>query len=310
MAPAACRLCGNSHHSQLHTAPESRYRSGEAFDYVDCAACGSLSLVTLPPDPGAHYPADYSGFRPAAGGRRRGWLRRQRDRYVLWGRGVIGRLLLARYPEPAIRALAGTDPAARVLDVGAGGGALVTRLRALGFAHVLGVDPYTAATYPNGARVVQGTLDDITGTWDVIMFHHAFEHVPDPGATLRAAADRLAPDGTLLIRAPLVPCVAWRRYGVAWVQLDAPRHVFIPSLEGLTELARANGLGLLSVRHDSTAFQFWGSECVRQGFPLDDAAAARFSRAQRRRWARAARQLNARGQGDQAAFTFMRAPAE
>ena len=51
------------------------------------------------------------------------------------------------------------------------------------------------------------------------------------------------------------------------MQLDAPRHLVLYSLAGLRRLAEAEGFGVELVAFDSTGFQFWGSELVRDGIP-------------------------------------------
>jgi hypothetical protein len=153
----------------------------------------------------------------------------------------------------------------------------------------------------------------VTGEWDWVMFHHSFEHVPDPLETLRAAACLLARGGTCLIRIPTVSSEAWEQYGVDWVQLDAPRHLFLHSLESMERLAREAGLVVREVQFDSTAFQFWGSEQYRADIPLRDPrsyavdpGASIFTAESLALFATRARELNAARRGDQAAFHLAR----
>jgi hypothetical protein len=101
----------------------------------------------------------------------------------------------------------------------------------------------------------------------------------------------------------VVGCLAWDRYGTAWVQIDAPRHLFVFSREGLPIMARRAGLELEAVRDDSTEVQFLGSELYQAGHPLHEFS-RRFGWARRRRLRREARALNALGRGDQAGFVF------
>lgn len=70
-------------------------------------------------------------------------------------------------------------------------------LRYLGYTGLLGVDPYIEADLAqNGVIVKRQTLDATTGEWDLIMFHHSLEHMPDQPGTLAAARRLLAPGGT------------------------------------------------------------------------------------------------------------------
>ena len=313
--PSICHICANTYGNTLHNVPEMRFGTGERFEYMQCAACGCLQLVNPPANMAAYYPPDYAGFGATPDiGRLKNTLRRLRDRFALTRRGLIGRLLYARYPEPAIFSLRqlALRPNSRILDVGSGGGALLYRLHDLGYRNAHGVDAHLHAdiTHANGARVQRGTLANVPGGWNLIMFHHSFEHMPL--GVLQTVQEQLAPGGTCLIRMPVVPCAAWERYGVCWVQLDAPRHLFIHSAQSLARLAAEAGLEIYTRFDDSTAFQFWGSEQVQRSIALQapqsylsNPSGSIFSRRELRTFARTAQRLNAAGRGDQAAF-FLR----
>jgi hypothetical protein len=100
------------------------------------------------------------------------------------------------------------------------------------------------------------------------MMHHSFEHLPDPRETLQSVARILAPAGACMIRIPTVSSYAWKKYGVNWVQLDAPRHFFLHSVASIRHLADQTGLQLDKVVYDSSAFQLWGSEQYAQNISL------------------------------------------
>src|SRR5690606_13809129 len=111
------------------------------------------------------------------------------------------------------------------------------------------------------------------------------------------------------IRVPVADSWAWRHYGTDWVQLDAPRHLFLHTRRSLDLLAADAGLVVERVADDSGAFQFWGSEQYRRDIPLRDPRsyavnprASDFTAAQIREFRRRAADLNARGEGDQASF--------
>src|SRR6185503_2630804 len=93
----------------------------------------------------------------------------------------------------------------RILDVGCGAGGLLLKLQREGFRSLLGADPFIQADidYGNGVRVLKRTADNVDGQFDFVMLHHSFEHMPDPAASLRILAHKLAPKGTLLIRVPV-----------------------------------------------------------------------------------------------------------
>ncbi len=165
--------------------------------------------------------------------------------------------------DAGIKALSLIKPGrdARILDVGCGSGHRLYELKNAGFHHLLGIDPFIRSDihYPNGLAIKKQTLEEVQGDWDVVMFHHSFEHLIDPLAALKLASNLLVPGGACLIRVPTASSWAWETYRENWAQIDAPRHIIIPSEQGLALLASNAGLGVARVEFDSTEFQFLGS---------------------------------------------------
>lgn len=311
-----CRICGSGTISGQFTVREMMLGLRDPFTYSQCGGCGCLQLEDQPADLSNYYRARYTGFRSYDRiPRWRAVLLRWRARMLYEDGRVLSRVCRVVAPDLRLQSVARLNPdrEAAILDVGGGGGQLVTALRWLGFDHASGIDPYAAAASDDRRPVVaRQTLQDVSGRWDVITFQHSFEHVVDPEGTLRAAAHRLAPGGVCLIRMPVVPCYAWERYREHWVQLDAPRHLHVHSRRSLEILARRAGLRVTTVEHDSTSFQFWGSELYARDVPLIEANGQRgwlrVLRSWRARWAwsAAAARLNAEGRGDQAVFHLRR----
>jgi SAM-dependent methyltransferase len=164
-------------------------------------------------------------------------------------------------------------------------------------------------TTATGVPIARSTLGEVWDGQDTILFNHSLEHVPDPAADLRHAAGLLPQDGRCIVRIPTPSSRIYETYGADWVQLDAPRHLFLPSRKGMAALAGRTGFRLETVIDDSWAFGFWGSELFRADIPLQRYAtnpAGHFGKARIRAWAREARALNAAGRGDQAAFVLRR----
>jgi 2-polyprenyl-3-methyl-5-hydroxy-6-metoxy-1,4-benzoquinol methylase len=284
---------------------------GGEFWYDRCAVCGSVQLRDVPADIGAWYPRDYYAFEAAARSTSvlRTALRRLQDS-VVFGRGrrlgqLIVPLLSSTRTEPR-RWLerSGATRSSRILDVGCGRGDLLRRLSAQGYRHVSGVDPFIREPIRLRDRILvhKGTLDEIGGEWDLIMFHHSLEHIADQRGTLDRVASLLSPNGCCLIRIPTVSSFAWEEYRDRWVQLDAPRHLILHSVPSLERLAEAAGLRMVAVDYDSTRFQFEGSELYRRDRPLSELTHATYTATQRREFDARAAVLNAEHRGDQAAF--------
>jgi SAM-dependent methyltransferase len=313
-----CPVCGATGFAESLAATERMFGLGGSFLYLKCRECGSLRIAEPPADLERYYPEGYYSF--SAEQAAHGWLkramRRLRDRHALFGEGgVLGHWLTQRFPYPELQSLGrvrGLTTGLRILDVGCGRGGLLLALHGHGFTQLTGVDPFVAADLEvaPGVRVYRRHVHELAGEWDLVMFHHSLEHVPDPAGTLVHVGARLAGGGQVLVRIPIVPSAAFERYRERWVGLDAPRHLFIPTLDGLGRMARAAGMRMTRVVHDSTALQFWGSERYALDLPLvagpPGSVQATFPPRQLAAWEREAGELNRAGHGDQAAVLFER----
>jgi SAM-dependent methyltransferase len=310
---SVCAICGQGSGHRLHRARENMYGTGETFRYLECGDCGCLQLLDPPADMAPYYPDDYCAHgvpryrRPAAW--RRAW------------KGLRTRALLGRF-GPGARRLnrwLGLPPYgpwmeglpldldARILDLGCGNGQLLLRMQKDGFRHLTGVDAFIPADleFPPGVAIRKGEIDQVTGTFDLIMLHHSLEHLPDQHGAFAAVAAALAPAGRLVIRIPLSGGHAWRKYGVDWANLDAPRHLFLHSLHSFHLLADRAGFVIERVLYDSLYKQVALSELLSLGYSMRDAdplIERYFRSAEVKAMRRFARELNDRRDGDCAAF--------
>lgn len=302
-----CLACHNEEGNRALIAREMMQGTKLSFEYVECAACGSLQIVRPPPDLQTFYGGPYYSFRDKPESILRKLLKRERARYALGSGSVVGAAMCWLWGRPEFAEwflTIGTRPEDSVLDVGCGTGLLLKQLRDVGFTHLTGIDPFLAKeTAAPGFRMLKRDLSTMDGVFDLIMAHHSFEHMPSPRIVLADIRRLLKPGGNALIRCPVAGSRAWQEYGADWVQLDAPRHLFIPSIAGFSKLAEASRLNLWKVSCDSYAFQFWGSELYRRGISLRQGRQRRhFSRRILRQFEKRARALNQTMEGDSACF--------
>ena len=306
-----CKVCQSSGPHGLYNAREMMFGLRDSFEYFQCRSCECLQIRHFPQDISPYYPKDYyahSGSpeqqfaNPVLA-----FLLKARTRFAVSGRGFIGKAAFNRKPEQGAASLRYLKPArgSSILDVGCGTGMRLYTLKEIGFQNLLGVDPHIDGdhTYKNGLRVEKKPLAEVSGKWDVIMFHHAFEHVDTPLETLREVRRLLQPTGTCILRIPTASSFAWRHYRTDWVQLDAPRHSFLHSRQSIENLAKAADLQLTSVQCDSTDFQFLGSELYCRDIALKDSGGTNlFDKAEINEFKAETERLNAAGDGDAAAF--------
>lgn len=320
-----CPLCNGHLGGDLLSAREMMFGTRERFQYGQCGECGTLVLLQVPSDLLTHYPADYyshvepvcpEDFRfPHTSG---AWFRRTRSNLLLRMPVTLAdRLVVAGRVPPFFGWFAGrrVTTHASALDVGSGGGKILLQMARHGFTRLTGVDPYLKRERSIGpVQLQRRKIDELVGHFDVVMLNHVLEHIATPRTVLARLRDHLAPEGTLVIRVPLVDSWAARNYGAEWVQLDAPRHLVLPTEAGMAIAARASGLRVWRTFRDGGPLQFWGSEQYLLDIPLRDArswaenpGASSFTQAQVDAWEIEAKGLNQRGQGDSAVFVIARA---
>lgn len=311
-----CKICGNAENNAPYVVKEMMFGLRHEFVYVKCPACGCLQLMDIPEDMTVYYPAAYYSFGNSAAqpGRKSfkarfsyslmrcalrhqvgktnlsGWLARKykpeyyRDYYAWLHKG------LARFDS-------------RILDVGCGGGELLDTLGDCGFHDLTGVDPYIASDIllKSGGKIYKKEIFDLEGTYDLIMLHHSFEHMAEPSRVLAKLGSLLAENGTLLIRIPVADCYAWRKYGVDWFEIDAPRHFFLHTVKSLGYLAEKNRLAVKKIVYDSEFHQIAISEKYLRGYTFTEEAAL-FTEKEITEFKSFSARLNAIADGDRACF--------
>lgn len=313
-----CRVCHNEQNNKSFTAREMMFGMKDSFEYFECSKCGCVQIATVPENLSRFYPKNYYSFRDTAYVHKplKIWLKKQLVRYHVYKqKNLLGKLFSYKYPDPedfyswVNHAKLGFDGA--VLEVGSGTGQVLLKLLKSGYTNLTGVDPFIDGdiSYPGNLHIYKKELKDMEGTFDLIIFNHALEHMPDQADALRHAFRLLKKGGCVLVRIPIAGTYAWKTYGANWVQLDPPRHLYLHTTNSLQNLAKELGFNRTVVEHDSNDLQFWGSEQYVRGIPLRDPRSHAespkeplFQSEQFARWAKQAIELNQKGEGDQAAF--------
>lgn len=311
-----CAGCGQVRTLEVIGVPGDPGECRTTFDYVHCRGCGTLSLQTEPNNIGDYYAGSYYSFgQVRAPGRLKGALKRLRDAASVTDTSPFAALIRqvsCHVGLLSLRPLFDGSLGRRftkrdaLLDVGCGDGRKLLDLRSIGFSDLTGVDPFMQnPRSERGLLLKRGSLEDLGRAFDIVTFHHSFEHIAEAERTLRLLHAVVDPDGRLVIRIPLAASWAWRQFGGEWAQLDAPRHAHLFSSSGFQALAGRTGWTVERTVYDSGPLQVSGSLLRRKGINVHarpSRAERGFTRAQRQSFVRQARALNRQFDGDQATF--------
>jgi SAM-dependent methyltransferase len=194
----------------------------DGFGTELCSVCGSLTTWPIPTD---------SELEFAYGS----WYRPHEGRFT----GLGDRALHALRGRLASR-LDRIAPAGPVLDVGAGDGALLDALAAVG-RDAIGLERHSERP-----DVREAELSELEGPFAAIVFWHSLEHLREAGTVLARAARLLAPSGVIVAAMPNPASLQARAFGERWLALDLPRHLVHVPAPAL--LARLRELGLEPTR--------------------------------------------------------------
>jgi len=258
-----CVHCGATEDELLWAGREHEYdnTTDERFSFVRCSSCG---VVRLNPRPDVSeleriYPPNYYAYgllsedgdsAPGLGDRLK---RRMYQRRLL--------ALIERLDKP------GTI---RLLDVGCADGRLLDWYRSSEAGQRLdthGIELSDAAAEMarrRGHRVVTGRFEldrELEpGTFDLILAYHVIEHVDDPKAFARRAAELLAPGGLFVVTTPNWDSADARRFAEHWGGNHFPRHWTLYDAETLEALATQVGLRMERVEYQVNPI-FWVWTC-------------------------------------------------
>ena len=308
-----CKICGNNENNQVFEAKEMMLGIGQKFNYLECASCGCLQLINVPTEMSRYYKENYYSINGSISkiSKIKAQIKNRATNIAL--RSKIASNILSRklsFPNSVLVNLPKTtqlQKSSKILEVGCGRGELLSWFQSLGFNNTLGLDPYSPCNKNSIKR--ESILEISEEPFDLIIFNHSFEHIEKQHETIKKVRQLLSNKGTCLIRMPVKTEYIWNRYGVNWVQLDAPRHVFLHTLESFEILAQQGNLAINNVIFDSDEFQFWGSEQYLKGILLRgensywvNPTKSIFKKSQIQQFRTLAYELNKKKQGDQAQF--------
>jgi hypothetical protein len=113
----------------------------------------------------------------------------------------------------------------------------------------------------------------------------------------------------VLIRTPVMGKYSWNKYGVNWMDLDAPRHIIVHSLKSMQILAEQAGFEVRNIVFDGNYMSLIGSDQYAKDIALPDTnsymvnkEASGYSKADIEQFKSITIKNNIEQQADQAAF--------
>jgi len=309
-----CRICGNERKNKFYQIEERMFGLGESFEYLECRRCGTLQLNTRDLDMGKYYPNYYGAFRAGEdkfAGKTNYVIRRILTKLLVYFNysvsNRVNRLFDGEFTYLQCFFGSRVKYKSKILDVGCGSGRWLAKLADVGYQNLTGVDLYNH----NKIRkfdFIQGDIFSVPTQkkFDVITFHHSFEHMDDPQRILERCRELLEDHGMLIIRIPVMGKYAWKKYGIYWSQIDAPRHLFLYTEKSLSYLLKKCGFRITRVQYDSQAFfQMTASEIYRDTKWSMVMARKRSDIEKRnKRYEKLVDKLNKMCEGDQAIFVI------
>ena len=296
-----CRICThNNLFPEILKNNDKMFQSKELFDYFVCENCESLQIVSIPQNVSEFYPKDYYSFSSHISIKEkiifsiRDWL------LFLKLPSFLIKKINKKFPNLALSAFLKVmrNKSATILDVGCGEGKFLKSIYQLGFENCRGIDPFISQEQKNPFPIEKKELSEINQKFDIICFHHVFEHLENVNQTLEKCQMLLNKNGKIIIRVPVKDSFAFETYKENWVQWDAPRHFQLLTKKAFEILAQNNGFVIHDYYGDSYKFQFTGSEKYKRGKSYQTSNAI-FTKTELNYFTKKSIELNKSGQADQ-----------
>lgn len=208
--------------------PDHEYGLPQTGRYVECPVCETTFQQPMPTgsELAAFYPATYHSMT------HRGLLQRIRNALR------IARVMRLAKPDGAI------------LDFGCGDGSFLEQAakkipkRPL-WGFEIAERAQTQRLSGGNVTIVKGDIGDLLAQLPacaVITMNHVIEHLPDPGKTIAALAERIVPGGVLEGQTPAAGSLEHAVFGKRWSGYHSPRHTVVFSQSGLRQLMEKSGL--------------------------------------------------------------------
>ncbi|MDR0470864.1 MAG: class I SAM-dependent methyltransferase [Nitrososphaerota archaeon] len=232
MQTTACLLCGSFEYIALDQVIDYRlHTTKQIFNLVRCLRCGAVYLNPLPNT------QDFQSFYPET-------FYASVDAY-----SPVALFL----DQLKFRMVNNLKNKGQILDVGCGGGSLLSLFKAGGWM-TYGIDTSEKAcklaTKRLGGNVYNSTLNDCAfpnDYFDVVFLNHVIEHMTSPYRELEEISRILKNNGLIVICTPNIGSYQFVISRDKWLHLDIPRHVILYSPLTITHLLKKAGFQVANI---------------------------------------------------------------
>ncbi|MEP2627437.1 MAG: class I SAM-dependent methyltransferase [Rhizobiaceae bacterium] len=234
-------------------AEDIEYKAVEGtFSFYQCLECDSVSVSPVLSNRLEDiYPSDYYSFEDQGGGILQ-TVKQAMDRRAF-------SRLTARIPGDDLTAL----------DVGGGTGFLLKQLQKadsrVSKGTIVDINAKAeSAAVASGFDFFLGGIEqfDSEKRFDVILMVNLIEHVADPGAVLKQAANLLTPNGQILIKTPNYKSLDERIFHRhSWGGYHCPRHFVLFTKESFSNIVSRCGLRVVRASYTQGA-PFWSVSVI------------------------------------------------
>jgi SAM-dependent methyltransferase len=265
-----CGICGSKHFQRLFDACDYIYGNRGSWPVAQCKDCGVVFMnPRIPPAKiGPYYPTTYYTNKPNMPVEvpPKKWRRNLKaaalQRYYGYPPtnklGLSSRLVTFLAGQLVSRTAAYQRniyyaPHGRVLDVGCGNGACLTKYKELGwetFGTEVGSDSATLARAA-GHDIFLGELKDAhypEACFDAVTLWDALEHIPNPGETMAEVYRVCRPGGRVYVYVPNFGSWYARHYHDNWFMFTAPLHYYHYTVQTLTRLLKYSSFRDIQIR--------------------------------------------------------------
>lgn len=252
-----CPICDNEKDNLTVIVKEMQQGFREEFEYIECSNCGCLFIKEIPENMKKYYDINYAPHThkttliTKVTDKIYGlYLSNNKIIKLIQGDNVtiITRFWSNLFSENNI------NKNSPILDVGCGDGKFLSLLKKGGFKNLTGIDLFIDETnLPKGLKIFQSSLEDFKPNkkYDLIVSNHSFEHMDNQLENLKCFENLINDDGIIVIRIPVKSKPVWEKYGVNWFQIDAPRHLYLHTLESFKILCSKTNLVIEDIIFDS-----------------------------------------------------------